>query len=202
MTLRERLVDARLASLAVIVLACGAALFLAIDAYGWWRQEQAAVADLEHRTALLEQRAIALAARGQDGANPATEAQVLVYGDTPGLAVAELQRILAVSAEKSSATLRSVDTPQGETIGESKDANGNLLQRVRLSAEIEVTEQALPDLLYTIETDRPVMIVDALTVRTNRRTVSGEATGWVAAADQPLIVRLDISAFRSGIAEP
>ena len=197
----NRLFDARLASLAVIAIGVLAALLLAFDAYAWRRDQWADVMDLRHRTLLLEQRAAALAARDTE-AGPASDAAVLVYGDTPGLAVAELQRIIAVSAEKSGATLRSIDTPQGETIADSRDANGNLLQRVRLSAEIEVTEQMLPDLLYAIETDKPVMIVDALTVRSNRRMVSGEATEWVAAPDQPLIVRLDISAFRSGSAEP
>jgi len=199
MSFLRRLFDARLASLAVIVLGFAAAIFLAVDAYGWWQAEKTALSDLDRRTALLEQRALALARRDQDDGKTATDGRVLVYGDTPGLAVAELQRILTVSTEKSGALLRSMDTPQGETIADSHDAQGNLLQRVRLSAEIEVMEQALPDLLYAIETDMPVMIVDALTLR-GRRTASNDATtGW-AADDRPLVLRVDISAFRSGAA--
>jgi len=198
----SRLFDSRLASLAVIAIGVLAALLIAVDAYAWRRDQWAEVLDLRHRTLLLEQRAAALATRDAGSEQTAAGAPILVYGDTPGLAVAELQRIITVSAGKSGATLRSIDTPQGETIAESRDAKGNLLQRVRISAEIEVDEQMLPDLLYAIETDKPVMIVDALTVRSNRRMVAGDATEWVAAADQPLILRLEISAFRSGSEQP
>ena len=199
MSFLRRLFDARLASLAVIVLGFAAAIFLAVDAYGWWRTESTVLADLGRRTALLEQRALALARRDGNDGKSATDGRVLVYGDTPGLAVAELQRILTVSTEKSGALLRSVDTPQGETIADSHDAQGNLLQRVRLSAEIEVMEQALPDLLYAIETDIPVMIVDALTLR-GRRMASNDATTRWTVDDRPLVLRVDISAFRSGAA--
>jgi len=197
MSFMRRFFDARLASLAVIVLGLGAAVFLAFDAYGWWQAEKTALADLDRRTELLEERALALAQRDQDEGKSATDGRVLVYGDTPGLAVAELQRILTVSTEKSGALLRSVDTPQGETIADSHDAQGNLLQRVRLSAEIEVMEQALPDLLYAIETDIPVMTVDALTLRGRRMASNDATTGWTT-DDRPLVLRVDISAFRSG----
>jgi len=62
-----------------------------------------------------------------------------------------------------------------------------------------VMEQALPDLLYAIETDIPVMIVDALTLRGRRMASSEATTGW-AGGDRPLVLRVDISAFRSGAA--
>lgn len=201
MSLLGRLTDARLASLAVIVLGACAAAALAINAYGTWSDERERLSELEHRTALLEQRAEALSRRNNADGQETGDAGILVYGETPGLAVAELQRIVSTIARNAGAVVRSMDTPPGATVADAKTADGKLLQSVRLSAEIDVGEQALPDLLYAIETEKPLIVVDGLALTGDRRNVAGEATGWVGPAERQLMLRIDLSAFRAGTEE-
>ena len=145
-------------------------------------------------------RAAAVSGRdAQEGADAApdtaTRRRILIAGDTPGLAAAEFQRRLTLIAERNGAVVRAIDTPESEMVGGIADAQGNALQKMRLSIDVEVMEQALPDLLYAIETDFPLMIADGLSLRTNR-SIDG-AGGWVSSADRPLALRLAVSGFRT-----
>jgi len=192
------LLDKRLASLTVIAVCVLAALFLVLETLSFWRADAASLVELERRTLMLEERASAISARGPDGrpADP-LEGRVLIYGETPGLASAEFQRIVTTLAQKAGAAVRSLDVPEVEEVADIVDADGGRLYRIKINAELEVMEQALPDLLYAIETDMPAMIVDSLSLRTNRSVANVGGEMWSAAA-RPLSLRLTLSAFRSG----
>lgn len=200
MTAGISLFDKRMASLTVIVVVVLATLVLVVDVWGYWRRESAALGELERHTEILEARAAAVSGRdAQEGADAApdtaTRRRILIAGDTPGLAAAEFQRRLTLIAERNGAVVRAIDTPESEMVGGIADAQGNALQKMRLSIDVEVMEQALPDLLYAIETDFPLMIADGLSLRTNR-SIDG-AGGWVSSADRPLALRLAVSGFRT-----
>jgi hypothetical protein len=91
--------------------------------------------------------------------------------------------------------VRSLEVSESEPVADTADTLGNGLVRVRLNADIEVMEPALPDLLYAIETHMPMLVVDALTLRTNRRIDTASAEGAAPETDRPLALRLTVSAF-------
>ena len=189
--------DKRLASLAVIVVVVLAALVLVLDTLGRWRHETAALAELERHIEVLEARAAAVSTLdGGSGSDAAVDGRVLIFGDTPGLVAAEFQRVLTFIAESNGAVVRTIDTPESQIVEGVADTGGNALQKVRLGIEIEVMEQALPDLLHAIETDFPLMIVDGLSLRTNRH-IGAAGDIWASSQDRPLALRLAVSGFRT-----
>lgn len=198
----KRFFDPRLGSLLVIVAIVGGAAFIAIDSVMEWRDDQASLAELERRVDLLEGRAAELVNANADGRteDASFDRRILVFGETPGLVAAELQRTVGFIAERTGADLRSVDIAEFEDVEGIEWRNGDTLQRVRLSAEFEVAEQALPDFLYNIEADYPILVVDGLTLRGTRRVANAASDMWVP-ADQSLNLRMTISAFWTGVPE-
>lgn len=194
MTAGFNLFDKRLASLAVIAVAVLATLVLVFDTLGYWRRESAALAELERHAGVLEARAAAVSGRKAEEGPHASDGRILISGDTPGLAAAEFQRGLTLIAERNGAAVRAIDTPESQMIDGVADGEGKALQRVRLSIDLEVMEQALPDLLHAVETGFPLTVVDGLSLRGNR-SIDG-AGGWVSSADRPLALRLAVSGFR------
>ena len=193
-----RLFDRRLGSLLVVVAIVAGAAFLALDSLAQWRAAEADLDAFEQRVLLLEERAAELARTPAIQSNgSAVDRRLLVFGETPGLVAAELQRTVGFIADRTGATLRSVDIAEFETVPEVVGSDGETLQRVRLNAEFEVGEQSLPDFLYNIEADFPVLVVDAITLRGTRRVADAASEMW-APADQQLNLRMTISAFWTG----
>ena len=197
-----RFFDPRLGSLLVIIAITGGAAFLAIDSVLAWRDDRASLAELETRVELLEDRAAELLQDDGTGRteDAAFDRRILVFGETPGLVAAELQRTVGFIAERTGADLRSVDIAEFEDVEGIDWRDGETLQRVRLNAEFEVAEQALPDFLYNIEADYPILVVDGLTLRSTRRIANAATEAWVP-ADQSLNLRMTISAFWTGATE-
>lgn len=189
--------DRRLASLLVLVAVAVGSVVVIADTALSWRREAASIRELERRTLLLEARAreVAVESRPHAEGDGLSGIRLLVEGDTPGLVSAEFQRLFGEEIEKAGASVRALDAPQAEPVGEIRDTEGRRLMRLRLEADIEVMEQTLPDLLLAIETALPIMVVDTLALRANRRvdTVAGDV--WVSAADRPLMLRIGVAAF-------
>ncbi len=103
--------------------------------------------------------------------------RILLDAQTSGLVSAEFQRLLSDRVERVGAVIRRIDVPADGQIANIGDPPLGSLERIRLTADIEVLEQSLPDLLYAIEAGSPVMIVDAFRLRLNRRLTSW-AANW------------------------
>ena len=130
------------------------------------------------------------------------DARLLIAGETSGLVSAELQRIVSDIAQRSGAAVRSLDVPENEPVGNVVDASGKKLVRVRLNASIEVMEPALPDLLYAIETNLPMIVIDAVTLRPNRRIEANAGDDPITmSVDRPLSISLTMSAFHLQVPE-
>lgn len=193
--------DGRISSLLVIVAVVIGALVIDVSAAMTWREEASALADLKAHTRLLEERAATVAAKADPGAAP-MDARLLIAGETSGLVSAELQRIISDIAQRSGAAVRSLDVPENEPVGSVVDASGKKLVRVRLNASIEVMEPALPDLLYAIETNLPMIVIDAVTLRPNRRVEANAGDEPITMpADRPLALSLTVSAFHLQVPE-
>lgn len=191
------LLDRRMGALAILLAAIIGSLILVIATLAAWRSDAAALAVIEERTELLEARAASIAAENDGGAaEQIADARILVEGATAGLASAELQRIVSAAAERVGAAVRTLDAPDGETVGEIVDADGNRLVKVRLNAQIEVLEQALPDLLHAIEAGYPVIVIESFALRANRAVDSVGGTFVNPSDDHALSLRLTVSAFR------
>jgi hypothetical protein len=189
--------DARLQSLFVLILPVVAALVLVSDALLSWRAEAASLALYEERAALLESKASAL--QVPPAANQALdpgEGKILLDAQTSGLVSAEFQRLLSDRVERVGAVIRRVDVPADGQVADIGDPPLTSLERIRLTADIEVMEQSLPDLLYAIETGSPVMVVDNFRLRLNRKVdmLGGELTS--SSMDRPLSLSVTLSAFR------
>ncbi len=193
--------DGRISSLLVIVAVVIGALVIDVSAAMTWREEASALADLKAHTRLLEERAATVAAKADPGAAP-MDARLLIAGETSGLVSAELQRIISDIAQRSGAAVRSLDVPENEPVGSVVDASGKKLVRVRLNASIEVMEPALPDLLYAIETNLPMIVIDAVTLRPNRRVEANAGDEPITMpVDRPLALSLTVSAFHLQVPE-
>jgi len=188
--------DTRLQSLVVMALLVVGALVLVADTLLSWRAEVRALALYEERTALLESRAsTSPVPQGTDQAL-AGEGKILLDAQTSGLVSAEFQRLLSNRVESVGAVIQRVDVPadgQGANIG---DPQLESLERIRLTADIEVMEQSLPDLMYAIEAGSPVMVVDSFRLRLNRKVdlLWGDQTS--SSMDRPLSLNVTLSAFR------
>lgn len=190
--------DPRLQSLMVIAVLVLGSLVVLADALSNWRAEAQALSTYEERTGLLEQKAAGITSPQVDPtAQEPGEGTVLIDAQTTGLVSAEFQRLLSRRAERAGAVVRSVDVPEDALLTTENEPAPESVERVRLTADIEVMEQALPDLLYAIEAGSPVMVIDAFTLRLNRKVdVLGGDTSASAAMDRPLSLSLTLSAFR------
>lgn len=189
--------DTRLQSLVVMALLVVGALILVTDTLLSWRAEASALALYQERTALLESKASTSAP--PQGANQALdpgEGKILLDAQTSGLVSAEFQRLLSNRVERVGAVIRRVDVPADGQLVSIGDPQLEALERIRLTADIEVMEQSLPDLMYAIEAGSPVMIVDSFRLRLNRKVdlVGGYQTS--SAMDRPLSLNVTLSAFR------
>jgi general secretion pathway protein M len=142
----------RIAALCLVVLALGlavlvaAAPFVRMAAVG---EEIAAARDL-----LAQQERLALAAAGRP-----TQAgrEVLIAGDTSGMAGAELQRVISELARRNALSLRSTQVAPAK-----READLTVLAvEVSLQGGIE----GLRALLHALETGAPVLFIDALSVK-------------------------------------
>ncbi len=189
--------DTRLQSLLVIALLVVGALVLVADTVMSWRAEAQTLALYEERAALLESKASnSPAHQGETPAPNFGESKILLDSQTSGLISAEFQRLLSDRVELAGAIIRRVDVPTDGQIAITGGPPLESLERVRLTADIEVMEQSLPDLLYAIEAGSPVMIVDGFRLRLNRRidVFGGEQTSR--SQDRPLSLDISLSAFR------
>ncbi|MBZ9809187.1 MULTISPECIES: type II secretion system protein GspM [unclassified Mesorhizobium] len=189
--------DTRLQSLAVIALLVVGALVLVADMLLSWRAEAGTLALYEERTALLESKASTSPV--QQGANQALdpgEGKILLDAQTSGLVSAEFQRLLSDRVERVGAVIRRVDVPADGQAADTGDPQLESLERIRLTADIEVMEQSLPDLMYAIEAGSPVMVVDGFRLRLNRKVdmLEGEVTS--SSVDRPLSLSITLSGFR------
>lgn len=191
--------DRRISSLFVVVAVVVGALALDINAAMSWREQSNALQDFKAHTRLLEDRA-ALASGKTADAGSAPDQRLLIAGETSGLVSAELQRILSDIAQRSGAAVRSLDVPESEPVGTIVDAAGRKLVRVRLNTDVEVTEQAMPDFLYALETNLPMIVVDAVSLRTNRQ-IQTDGEGTTPFAARPLSLGLTVSAFHLQVPE-
>lgn len=189
--------DPRLQSLIVIVLLVAGSMALVVDTLLSWRAEAGNLSLHQERTAMLEQRAAGLSQPKPKTTVNDGEGKVLIDAQTTGLVSAEFQRFLSTRAQQAGAVVRTVDVPQDEFLTASGEKPPESIERIRLTADIEVMEQALPDLLYAIEAGTPVMIIDAFTLRLNRKVDMLEADASMPSGmDRPLSLRLTLSAFR------
>lgn len=191
--------DGRISSLFVVVAVVVGALALDVNAALSWREQSNALQDFKAHTRLLEERA-ALASGKTAAAGAAPDQRLLIAGETSGLVSAELQRILSDIAQRSGAAVRSLDVPESEPVGAIVDATGRKLVRVRLNTDVEVAEQALPDFLYALETNLPMIVVDAVSLRPNRQ-VQTDSDGATPSPDRPLSLGLTVSAFHLQVPE-
>lgn len=189
--------DKRLQSLLVMAALVVGALVVVCDTLLTWRAEAGMLELYEERTALLESKASTaqvppIASQGLD----ADEGRILLDAQTSGLVSAEFQRLLSDRVESVGAVIRRVDLPADGQIADIGDPPLTSLERIRLTADIEVMEQSLPDLLHAIEAGSPVMVVDNFRLRLNRRidALGGELTS--SSMDRPLSLSVTLSAFR------
>jgi len=189
--------DKRLQSLIVISLLVIGALVLVADTMLTWRAEAQTLALYEERTVLLESKASDSPVHQAD--TPALDLgdnKILLDSQTSGLVSAEFQRLLSDRVERVGAVIRRVDVPAEGQITITDDPQLETLERIRLTADIEVMDQSLPDLLYAIEAGSPLMIVDSFRLRLNRRIDVSGGYQTYSSLDQPLSLNVSLSAFR------
>lgn len=189
--------DTRLQSLAVMGLLVVGALVVVADALLSWRAEARALALYEERTALLEDKASSSPApQVENEVLDLGEGKILLDAQTSGLVSAEFQRLLSSRVERVGAIIRRVDVPEDGQVANIGDPQLESLERIRLTADIEVMEQSLPDLMYAIEAGSPATIVDSFRLRLNRNVdLLGGGQSW-GSMDQPLLLNVTLSAFR------
>lgn len=189
--------DTRLQSLVVLALLVVGALILVADTLLSWRAEAGALAFYEERTALLESKAsTSPVPQGANQALDAGEGKILLDAQTSGLVSAEFQRLLSNSVESVGAVIRRVDVPTDGQVADIDDPQLESLERIRLTADIEVMEQSLPDLMYAIEAGSPVMVVDSFRLRLNRKVDPLWGDQSSGSMDRPLSLNVTLSAFR------
>ncbi|WP_343313453.1 type II secretion system protein GspM [Brucella sp. BE17] len=195
--------DKRLQSLIVIALLVVGTLILVADTLLTWRAEARTLALYEERTALLEGKASNSPVHHAEAPTPDVgENKILLDSQTSGLVSAEFQRLISEHVERVGAIIRRVDVPADGQIGLTGDPQLEALERIRLTTDIEVMEQSLPDLLYAIEAGSPVMIVDSFRIRLNRAVdLSGGGQNF-GSLDRPLSLNVSLSAFREKGSQP
>lgn len=188
--------DRRFLSLAVFAMLLAGAAVVIVDAAATIRAQRADVVELRQRTRMLEARAAELAGGAEDAAGGrGSSRNRLIAGDTSGLASAEFQRYFTRLIEDAGALVRSLDIRESEPVEGVATETGSELVRLRLEASVEVLEQTLPDLLYALETNLPLMVIDAVTLRPNRSAGAAFDTAADTGGDRALNLQLGVSAF-------
>lgn len=195
--------DKRLQSLIVIALLVVGTLILVADTVLAWRAEAQTLALYEERTALLESKANnSPVHQAETPTLDLGESKLLLDSQTSGLVSAEFQRLLSEHVERVGAVIRRVGVPTDGQIGLTSDPQLGDLERIRLTADIEVMEQSLPDLLYAIEAGSPVMIIDSFRIRLNRAVDLSGGYQTSSSFDRPLSLNVSLSAFREKDSQP
>ncbi|WP_117190481.1 type II secretion system protein GspM [Rhizobium terrae] len=189
--------DTRLQSLVVIALLVVGALVAVVDTLLFLRTEARALSLYEERTALLESKASMsqLPQSAKQALEPG-EGKILLEAQTRGLVSATFQRLLSNRVERAGAVIRRIDVAADGQVTNIDDPQLQSLERIRLTADIEVMQQSLPDLMYAIEAGSPVMVVDSFTLRLNRKVGISEADQTSSFMDRPLSLNVTLSAFR------
>jgi len=189
--------DTRLQSLVVIALLVVGALVVVIDTLLFWRAEAGVLSLYEERAALLESKASTsqIPQDAKQALEPG-EGKILLEAQTRGLVSAKFQRLLSNRLERAGAVIRRIDVAADGEVANIGDPQLESLERIRLTANIEVMEQSLPDLMYAIEAGSPVMIVDSFTLRLNRKVGILEGDQTSSFMDRPLSLNVTLSAFR------
>lgn len=188
--------DSRFQSLVVIALLVTGALVVVIDTLLFWHSEASRLSLHEERTAALESKA-AISQVPQEAKQVLEpgEDKILLEAQTSGLVSAEFQRLLFNRVERVGAVIRRIDVPADGEVANVDDPQLKSLERIRLTADIEVMEQSLPDLMYAIESGLPVMLVDSFALRLNRRVGISEDYQTSSSTDRPLSLSVTLSAF-------
>lgn len=188
--------DSRFQSLVVIALLVIGALVVVVDTLLFWHTEASHLSLYEERTAALESKA-AISQVPQEAKQVLEpgEGKILLEAQTSGLVSAEFQRLLSNRVERVGAVIRRIDVPADGDVANVVDPQLKSLERIRLTADIEVMEQSLPDLMYAIESGLPVMVVDSFTLRLNRRVGISEDDQTSSSTDRPLSLGVTLSAF-------
>lgn len=142
----------RVVALSLVVLALGLAVLLAIAPFvriTALEEEIAAARDL-----VAQQERLALAAAGRP-----TQAgrDVLVAGDSSGMAAAELQRVISELARRNSLSLRST-----QVVPAKREADLTVLA---VEVSLQGGTEGLRALLHALETGAPMLFIDALAVK-------------------------------------
>ena len=150
------------AALGLVVLVLGLAALLAIAPFVRMvalDEEIAAARDL-----LAQQERLALAAAGRP-----TQAgrEVLVAGDSSGMAGAELQRVISELARQNGLSLRSTQVAPAK-----READLTVLA---VEVSLQGGMEGLRALLHSLETGAPVLFIDALSVKSAAEKVAGRA---------------------------
>jgi hypothetical protein len=126
----------------------------------WYDGRQQLLAAGQKQVAgILAQASILPQLRQQAAAQASGGAQVLLTGDSDAIAAANLQSDLAGLAAASGASLTSMEVLPAQMSGG--------LRQVGIAVEVTADWPALTDLLVSIESARPRMIVDALSIRSS-----------------------------------
>ncbi len=173
-------------ALAVVVTLCillGIIVELVQPAWQWFgaRQQQLA-AEQEQIAHIRALQGILPQLRQQASAAAAASgtAQILLAGSSDSIAEANLQSALTVLANGSGASLTSAAVVAGQVAGS--------LRRVGLQLEMAGSWQALTQMLVSIDSARPRMLVNNLSIS------SSESGG----AEDTLQASFTVSAFRAG----
>lgn len=177
---------------ALVLLAMGVLsvhFLLAVPIIEKWRHSAEAVDTA--RDTLGRVRAIAAGAEALDAALQARR-ELLAHGadylqaPSDTLAAAQIQERLKAAVETAGASLSSVNMQPSMEDGP--------FRRIALRAQIEARLAALQMILHELESARPMMLVETLSIRTpHSRAEDG--------GDPVLTIRLDVAAF-SRIGEP
>ncbi len=188
--------DTRLQSLVVMALLVIGALVVVADTLLFWRAEASMLALYEERTVLLEGKASPSPAHNDALQTQVDEGEILLDAQTSGLVSAEFQRLLSNRVETVGAVIRRVDVPTDGQEADMSDPELESLERIRVTADIEVMEQSLPDLMYAIEAGSPVMVVDSFRLRLNRKIDTSWGDQVSTSMDRPLSLNITLSGFR------
>lgn len=148
------------------------------QAYG---EANAAVADARRLLTAAERNSERRAALERSVAAD-TGGPLLLSGESDGSATAALQTLLQSVLEDTAAELISVEALPSAPDG--------AYSAIRLRAQFSIGHDALPRALHALESGRPVVFLDNLTISAR----SARAVG----VERPLDVRVDLTAYRPG----
>lgn len=164
-----------------------AALVVAYGLIGWPLQsayQNSLVNIAEQRLALArleaaQARSDALLARQRSG--DGNDLNPLVLAETDGSAAAILQSHLQSLLETNGAELTSVEALQAEAHGQ--------FRAINVRAQFTTGHEALREILFALESGRPVVFLDNVTISARSVRAFG--------IDRPLDIQVDLTAFRA-----